>query len=78
MQHFEYASQPMDNKPLFFGKLSDGRDVCIKFTSHYSLDAHSFCASIGAAPKLLDFEMLAGGWCMVVMDLIGQDYIELH
>jgi hypothetical protein len=76
-QHFEYASQPTESKPLFFGKLSDDRDVCIKFTSHYSPEAHSFCASIGAAPELLGFEKLAGGWCMVVMDRIG-DYIEFH
>jgi len=78
IQHFEYVSQPMDDKTLFFGKLSDGRNVCIKFTCQYSPEAHSFCASIGAAPKLLGFEMLAGGLCMVVMDQIGDEYVEFH
>ena len=75
--HIEYVSQPIANKPLFFGKLSDGHDVCIKFTRRYSREAHSFCASIGAAPRLLGFQPIAGDWQMVVMDLIG-DYVEFH
>jgi hypothetical protein len=77
-QHFEYVSQPIADKLLFFGKLSDGHDVCIKFARRYSHEAHSFCSSMGAAPELLGFEMLAGGWYMVVMDLIGEDYVEFH
>lgn len=66
-QHFEYISQPISDKLLF-----------IKFTRHYSQEAHSLCASMGAAPQLLGFEMIAGDWCMVVMDRIGEEYVEFH
>jgi len=77
-QRFEYLSQPMDDKLVFFGKLSDNRDICIKFVRHHSHEVHSFCASTKAAPELLGLERIAGGWHMVVMGLIGGDYVELH
>jgi hypothetical protein len=76
--HIEYESQPISDKLVFFGKLSNGDSVCIKFTRSYSQDAHSFCSSIGAAPELLGFQPIAGGWWMVVMARIGPDYHEFH
>ena len=75
--HIEYVSQPNSDKLLFFGKLSDGHDICIKFTRRYSQEAHSFCSSIRAAPELLGFQPIVGGWFMVVMDLIA-DCLEFH
>ncbi|KAI0255340.1 hypothetical protein BJV78DRAFT_1350597 [Lactifluus subvellereus] len=76
--HIEYVSQLIPDKLLFSGKLSDDRDVCIKFTRHYSPEAHSFCSLAGYAPELLGFQPIAGGWVMVVMDLIGFNYVEFH
>jgi len=69
-QCFEYLRQPMDDTLLFFGKLSDNHDICIKFVCHYSHKAHSFCASMKAALEFLGLERIAGGWHMVVMDLL--------
>ena len=48
--------------------------ICIKFVRHYSKDAHALCACKGFAPLLKGFEQLPGGWYMVVMEMIGQDY----
>ncbi|KAI0255336.1 hypothetical protein BJV78DRAFT_1179329 [Lactifluus subvellereus] len=76
--HIEYVSQLIPDKLLFSGKLSDDRDVCIKFTCHYSPEAHSFCSLAGYAPELLGFQPIAGGWVMAVMDLIGSNYVEFH
>lgn len=76
-QCFEYVSQPFDETLIFFGELSNGQRVCIKFVRKYSKDAHLCCAALGCAPTLYGFETLPGGWFMVVMDAIGDDYVKL-
>jgi hypothetical protein len=68
--HLKYISHLMDDKLLFFGQV-DEKDVCVKFVTRYSKDAHLHCASRGIAPRLRGFETLPGGWYMVVMDYIG-------
>ncbi|KAI9462714.1 hypothetical protein HD554DRAFT_2195842 [Boletus coccyginus] len=77
-QGFEYTSQPIEDKLVFFATLPDMWEVCIKFVRHYSKDAHEACASLGCAPKLHAFETLPGGWFMVVMDkLAPEEYTTL-
>jgi serine/threonine protein kinase len=76
-QDFEYVGQPIQSHLIFFGKLSDGYNICIKFTRRYSQEVHSFCASEGFAPKLLGCEMIPGGWWMVVMDWIDESHERL-
>ncbi|KAF9232355.1 hypothetical protein BU15DRAFT_90679 [Melanogaster broomeanus] len=63
---------------IFFGTLQEDPSVqiCIKFTRRYSKEAHLHCAKLGFAPKLRGFEVLPGGWYMVVMDkLVGYDLL---
>jgi len=63
---------------VFFGTLEgDPRvQICIKFTHRYSKEAHLHCAELGFAPKLQGFEVLPGGWYMIVMDdLVGYDLL---
>jgi hypothetical protein len=72
----EYSSQVPD-KLVFFGRLPNNRPVCIKFTRRYSKEAHHFCSSIRAAPDLLGFQPIAGGWYMVVMAQTEPNYVEL-
>jgi hypothetical protein len=76
--NFSYNSQPLPDKLLFIGTLQTGKRICIKFVRHYSDKAHAFCASMEFAPALIGFERLPGGWYMVVMDAIDQDYENLH
>ncbi|KIL66082.1 hypothetical protein M378DRAFT_10374 [Amanita muscaria Koide BX008] len=76
--HFEYVKQHEHHRLFFFGKLSDGRGICIKFTHDYSPAVHSLCASKGFALKLLGFEELPGGWWMVVMEHIDENYVQFH
>ncbi|KAF8060635.1 hypothetical protein FPV67DRAFT_1631455 [Lyophyllum atratum] len=74
---FDYLSQVMPDKLLFHGKQRlNGDGICIKFSRGYSKDAHLSCASTGAAPKLLGFDIVPGGWFMVVMEWFGEDYMS--
>ena len=66
----------MPNKLMFFGKVGDA-EVCVKFVTRYSKDAHVYCASKGIAPRLRGFEALPGGWFMVVMDRVDKLYKPL-
>ncbi|KAK7455294.1 hypothetical protein VKT23_011167 [Stygiomarasmius scandens] len=71
----QYIAQPMGNKLVFHGK-SGGAEVCVKFVTRYSKEAHLHCVKLGIAPVLRGFESLPGGWFMVVMDWIGNDYVS--
>ncbi|KAF8808335.1 hypothetical protein BYT27DRAFT_6498226 [Phlegmacium glaucopus] len=78
-KHFIYLSRLENNNPFFFGRM-DGDDdgsICIKFVTRYCKEAHEFCASKGFAPRLHAVERLPGGWHMVVMDDMGDDYVSL-
>lgn len=77
-RQFEYQSQSFPSKLAFSSKTDKGEDICIKFVTHYSKEAHEICASRGIAPRLRGYEMLRGGWQMVVMDHIGGDYHGFH
>ena len=73
---FEYLSQLRKDKLLFCG--AEGIDkVCIKFVRQYSKEAHLKCASLGFAPALRGFELIPGGWYLVVMDFIDDEYHDL-
>lgn len=78
--NFEYASQMQGhNRNLFFGNIKDGdrTAICIKFVSRYCEAGHELLAGKGLAPKLYAFERLPGGFYMVVMDDVREDYISL-
>ncbi|KAG2357039.1 hypothetical protein BDR07DRAFT_1363618 [Suillus spraguei] len=76
-QKFSYdQTQILREKLIFFGEtVSDvaGNKICIKFTRHYSPEAHEFCASQGHAPKLIAYNHLAGGWNVVIMNALDID-----
>ena len=77
MRYIRYESH-MDNfKLLFAAETADDKRICVKFVRHYSKDVHKFCASKGFAPRLEGFEELPGGWHMVVMEMIADDYCRL-
>ena len=77
MRHIRYLSHMDNSKLLFAAESGDNEKICIKFVRHYSEDVHAFCASKGFAPALEGFEELPGGWHMVVMEMIGEDYCRL-
>ncbi|KAH8924591.1 hypothetical protein BT69DRAFT_1349368 [Atractiella rhizophila] len=76
LQTFEYERQPFGEKLLFFCEQQEnGVRLCVKFVRRYSKQAHEICAEKGFAPALHGFEKIAGGWFMVVMDLLSdEDY----
>jgi hypothetical protein len=73
--HFNYLSS-ISGKLVFFAKTEDGEKVCVKFARQYSKEAHSICASMGFAPALKGFERVPGGWYMIVMDAIPDDFVH--
>ncbi|KAG1748849.1 uncharacterized protein EDB91DRAFT_1334340 [Suillus paluster] len=79
IQQFSYdETQSLRDRLIFFGKTvgdaaRSGRKICIKFVRHYSREAHDFCAGKGHAPNLIAYNTLAGGWNMVVMDVLDID-----
>ena len=70
---FEYLS-PISGKLVFLAKTENNEKVCVKFARQYSMEAHSICASMGFAPALKGFERVAGGWYMIVMDAITDEF----
>jgi len=77
VQHFKYISQPFDEYLIFFATLSNQRPICIKFARRYSKAAHGISASLGHAPALHGFEKIPGGWLMIVMDKLPNEYTTL-
>jgi hypothetical protein len=70
---FKYTAQPYVDKLIFHGTM--GKDkVFVKFVRRYSKEAHLKCASLGFAPALRGFDLIPGGWYMVVMDLLREGY----
>jgi hypothetical protein len=69
--------EEMEGRKLFFkGKTSKGKPICVKFVRRYGKEVHEWCAGKGLAPKLLGFEVLAGGWYMVVMELLDASWVN--
>jgi hypothetical protein len=72
-----YSCQPMHDKLIFFGE-SGGTEVCVKFVTRYSREVHAYCGSMRIAPTLRGFQVLPGGWFMVVMDRIDTTFSPSH
>jgi hypothetical protein len=70
----KYISAIDGGKLMFTARTEDSSVVCIKFTRIYSLEAHKACASMGFAPVVRGFEEVLGGWYMIVMDYIGEEF----
>jgi len=79
---FKYLSElQSEHNFVFFGESDSAaarQKLCIKFTHQYGEDVHRYCATKGHAPRLHAVQRLPGGFHMVVMDDIGEEYIDLH
>jgi tRNA A-37 threonylcarbamoyl transferase component Bud32 len=42
------------------------------------MKAHLVCCSLGIAPQLRGFRRVPGGWYMIVMDAIGDEFDYFH
>lgn len=67
---FKYSSQLHEDKLVFCGTAGNVK-ICIKFIRRYSKEA-------GFAPTLRGFDLIPGGWYMVVMDFINDVYHDLE
>jgi len=75
LHSFIYEGEMAGRKLLFKAKMQDGTGICVKFVRRYGEDVHMWCAAKGFAPKLIAFEVLPGGWYMVVMDLLDESWV---
>jgi hypothetical protein len=77
VHEFSYdETQNLRDRLIFFGETvgdAAARKICIKFVRYYSREAHDFCTRKGHAPELIAYEPLAGGWNMVIMDVLDID-----
>ncbi|KAI0738576.1 hypothetical protein C8Q80DRAFT_1206047 [Daedaleopsis nitida] len=71
--YFEYL-EAIDKKRIFRVKRkSDGKLLCVKFSTRYSADAHRKAHELGLAPALHAVNYV-GEWIMVVMDDMSKKY----
>jgi hypothetical protein len=75
-QDFQYVSSMPGGNLVFDCQLSDGRRICVKFARRYGQEVHEFCARENFAPKLLCWKVIPGGWHMVVMEHLGEEYVQ--
>jgi len=70
---------------LYAAETADKDIILVKFTRHYSIELHYFCAQRRLSPRILGFERLPGGWfCIATEYLSGAcplymaDLLESH
>jgi len=73
-RQFTYINQLDKTKLVFSAKTTDNEVICVKFVRRYSKKVHEFCAGKGFAPELKAIQYQPGGWHMVVMEMIPQEY----
>ncbi len=63
---------------LYLCSVSSEDRVCVKFVyGSYSVETHKICFELGFAPRLRAVEKIPGGWVMVVMDYLDENYSTL-
>ncbi|KAK1224751.1 hypothetical protein PQX77_012335 [Marasmius sp. AFHP31] len=62
-----FTSRLYEDKLIFTAQRC-GIDYIVKFTRHYSEEAHQYLASLSFAPKLFQCKALPGGWIAVLME----------
>ncbi|KAH7917447.1 hypothetical protein BV22DRAFT_1026316, partial [Leucogyrophana mollusca] len=73
---YQYATE-LEADELIFESATEEEGICAKFVRAYSLDAHEHLARLGCAPVLRGFQKMAGGWSMVVMDRLPDEFETL-
>ncbi|KAG8900626.1 hypothetical protein FRB99_005939 [Tulasnella sp. 403] len=71
---FSYLEQSPHGNLHFIAESQSRKSLFIKFVHKYNKEVHMKCADKGIAPPLYGYETLPGGWIMVVMEEVGQDY----
>jgi hypothetical protein len=74
----EYLSVMKGGNLMFTARTEDSTVVCVKFSRIYCVEAHRLCASMGFAPAVRGFERLPGGWFMIVMDYVSEEYHHME
>ena len=63
---------------LYVAVTGEGKEILVKFTTHYSIALHEFCAARQQAPQILGFDQLPGGWYCVAMEYYSSAVPLLH
>ena len=63
----------IEHRELYQARLispASDKAIYVKFSQRYSVELHRFCAEQKLAPRILGFQELHGGWCVVAMEKI--------
>ncbi|KAF5378381.1 hypothetical protein D9757_010881 [Collybiopsis confluens] len=72
---FRYIKRVDPIRLVFTAQTTEGENIIIKFGyGRYGLDAHKAAAKVHLAPGLLGYSKLTGGWWMVAMELLHEDF----
>jgi len=63
---------------LYVAMTGEGKEILVKFTLHYSIALHEFCAARQKSPQILGFDQLPGGWYCVAMEYYSSAAPLLH
>ena len=78
LKTLRFTSQPNSDKLVFMALGPGNEKLIVKFTTSYSKAAHEYAQSIGFAPRLRGFDTLPGGWILVAMDDVSDNYSDLE
>ena len=53
---------------LYVAMTSEEKEILVKFTIHYLIALHEFCAVCQQVPQILGFDQLSSGWYCVAME----------
>jgi serine/threonine protein kinase len=73
VKQFTYV-RAVEGTKIIFECASNGSPLCVKYVRRYSKEAHCKSAEQEFAPRLRGFQDIGGGWYMVVMDWVGDEY----
>ncbi|KAF9062703.1 hypothetical protein BDP27DRAFT_1336206 [Rhodocollybia butyracea] len=72
---FKYVERVSDVRLVFTACTENNRQIIVKFGSgQYGVEAHKAAAQSNLAPALLSHTDLTGGWWMVVMEALGDEW----
>ena len=63
---------------LYVTVTGEGKEILVKFTTHYSIALHEFCVAHQQVPQILGFDQLPGGWYCVAMEYCSSAAPLLH
>jgi len=63
---------------LYITVTGEGKEILVKFMTHYLITLHEFCLARQQVPQILGFDQLPSGWYCVAMEYYSSAVSLLH